>query len=138
MKRVLGFILLISCTVISVKAQLEKIPDLKPSNSFEDRKRVSRDLLNVRDSLNQYLESMTTKSEKERANPESRRRLNLAIDELLLSKDELDSVIEEVATTSGGEWGFGIQDKSYRTVRDARMRMKKIREGVKELISINS
>src|SRR5690349_4887299 len=99
MKRVLGLIILISCTVVSAKAQLEKIPDLKPANSLEEKKRVSRDLINVRDSLNQYLATFTTKSEKERANPEARRRLNLAIDELMLSKEELDGVIEEVAIT---------------------------------------
>lgn len=139
MKRVIGLIILvIGCTVISANAQLEKIPDLKPGNSPEEKRRVSRDLINVRDSLNIFLATITRKSEKERANPIVRKRLNIATDELVLRKEQIDKAVEEVALTTDRTWGSAIQDKTYRTIRDVRRDIKKIREDVKDLILINS
>ena len=138
MKRLIGLLILVGCTIVSAKAQLEKIPDLKPGNSIEEKKRVSKDLINVRDSLNSFLATVTTKSEKERANPMIRKRLNLVIDDLRINKKEVDKVVEEVALTPDNAWNSAVQDKTFRTIRDVRRNIKKIREDVKDLILINS
>ena len=137
MRRLIGLLVIFGCTILTANAQLEKLPDLK-KGSLEDKRRVSRELLNVRDSLNTFLASVNAKSEKEKANPVIRKRLNLAIDGLISSRQDLDAIVEEVAMTSDDNWGSVIQDKAYRTVSDIRKNIKKIREDVKDLILINS
>jgi hypothetical protein len=138
MKRVIGLLILVGCTIVSANAQLEKIPDLKPGNSPEEKKRVSRDLINVRDSLNMFLAAVTNRIEKDRADPVIRKRLSITIDELRINKEAIDKIIEEVALTRDDAWGLEIQDKASRVAKDVRRNSKKIRDDVKDLILINS
>jgi len=138
MKRLIGMLVIFGCAISTANAQLEKLPDLKKGNSLEDKRRVSRELINARDSLNTFLAAMNAKSEKEKANPVIRKRLSLAIDELMSCKQELDKLVEEVAMTADDHWSSVIQDKAYRTVRDVRRNVKEIREDVKDLILITS
>ena len=138
MKRLIGMLVIFGCTILTANAQLEKLPDLKQGSSLEDKRRVSRELINARDSLSTFLAAVNAKSEKEKANPVIRKRLNLAIEGLTLCKQELDKVVEDVAMTADDNWGSVIQDKAYRVVSDVRKNIKKIREDVKDLILINS
>jgi ElaB/YqjD/DUF883 family membrane-anchored ribosome-binding protein len=138
MKHLIGMLVIFGCAISTANAQLEKLPDLKKGSSLEDKRRISRELINVRDSLNTFLAATNAKSEKEKANPVIRKRLNLAIDKLMSCKQELDKLVEEVAMTADDDWSSVIQDKAYRTVRDVRRNVKEIREDVKDLILITS
>jgi hypothetical protein len=138
MKHAIGMLVIFGCTILTANAQLEKLPDLKKGNSLEDKRRVSRELINLRDSLYVFLASIHAKSENDKPDPAVRKRLSLAIEELTPCRGELDRVVEQVAMTADDHWSSTIQDKAYATIRDVRRKVKKIREDVKDLILITS
>jgi hypothetical protein len=139
MKRLGWLIIFISLLPLSqVEAQLEKIPDLKSDTTDVDKKNITRDLINVRDSLNNLLADLANQSEKSEATPLSRRALNQSIAQLSYHKGEIDKVIEEVALLKTKRWDSGIRERSIRVVRDVRKNIRKTREDVKDLVMANS
>jgi chromosome segregation ATPase len=139
MKRLGWLILFISLLPLSqVEAQLEKIPDLKSDTTDVDKKIITRDLINARDSLNNLLAALANQSEKSEATPLSRRALNQSIAQLSHQKGEIDKVIEEVASLKAKRWDTAIRERSIRVVRDVRKHMRKTREDAKDLVMANS
>jgi hypothetical protein len=139
MKRLGWLIIFISLLPLSqVEAQLEKIPDLKSDTTDVDKKNITRDLINVRDSLSNLLAELATQSEKSEATPLSRRALNQSIAQLSYHKGEIDKVIEEVASLKTKRWDSGIRERSIRVVRDVRKNIRKTREDAKDLVMANS
>jgi hypothetical protein len=139
MKRLGWLIIFISLLPLSqVEAQLEKIPDLKSDTTDVDKKNITRDLINARDSLNNLLAELANQSEKTEATPLSRRALNQSIAQLSYHKGEIDKVIEEVASLKTKRWDTGIRERSIRVVRDVRKNIRKTREDAKDLVMANS
>jgi hypothetical protein len=139
MKRLGWLIIFISLLPLSqVEAQLEKIPDLKSDTTDVDKKNITRDLLNARDSLNNLLAELANQSEKSEATPLSRRALNQSIAQLSYHKGEIDKVIEEIASLKTKRWDSGIRERSIRVVRDVRKNIRKTREDAKDLVMANS
>ncbi len=139
MKRLGWLIIFISLLPLSqVEAQLEKIPDLKSDTTDVDKKIITRDLINARDSLNNLLATLANQSERSEATPLSRRALNQSIAQLSYQKGEIDKVIEEVASLKAKRWDTAIRDRSIRVVRDVRRHMRKTREDAKDLVMANS
>jgi hypothetical protein len=139
MKRLGWLIIFISLLPLSqVEAQLEKIPDLKSDTTDVDKKNITRDLINARDSLNNLLAELANQSEKSEATPLSRRALNQSIAQLSYHKGEIDKVIEEVASLKTKRWDTGIRERSIRVVRDVRKNIRKTREDAKDLVMANS
>jgi hypothetical protein len=138
MKHAIGMLVIFACTFLTANAQLEKLPDLKKESSLEGKRRISRELMNVKDSLSTFLATLNAKSEKEKADPVIRKRLNIVIEKLVLNKKELDKAVEEVAMTADNHWDSVIQDRSYRIVRKIRTNLKEIREDVKDLVLTTS
>jgi hypothetical protein len=139
MKRLGWLIIFISLLPLSqVEAQLEKIPDLKSDTTDVDKKNITRDLINARDSLNNLLAELANQSEKSEATPLSRRALNQSIAQLSYHKGEIDKVIEEIASLKTKRWDTGIRERSIRVVRDVRKNIRKTREDAKDLVMANS
>jgi len=139
MKRLGWLIIFISLLPLSqVEAQLEKIPDLKSDTTDVDKKNITRDLINVRDSLSNLLAELASQSEKSEATPLSRRALNQSIAQLSYHKGEIDKVIEEVVSLKTKRWDTGIRERSIRVVRDVRKNIRKTREDAKDLVMANS
>lgn len=139
MKRLGWLIILISLLPLSqVAAQLEKIPDLKSDTTDVEKRMITRDLINVRDSLNHLLAMLATQGEKSEATPLSRRALNQSISQLSFHKGEIEKVIEEVASLRSKQWDTAIRERSIRVVRDVRKHMRKTREDAKDLVMANS
>lgn len=139
MKRLGWLIILIGLLPLSqAAAQLEKIPDLKSDTTELDKRVITRDLINVRDSLNNLLADLADQSEKSEATPLSRRTLNQSIAQLSYQKAELEKVIEEIASLKTKRWDIGIRERSIRVVRDARQHIRKTREGARDLVMTNS
>jgi chromosome segregation ATPase len=139
MKRLGWLIIFISLLPLSqVEAQLEKVPDLKSDTTDVDKKIITRDLINARDSLNNLLAQLANQSEKSEATPLSRRALNQSIAQLSYHKGEIDKVIEEVASLKTKRWDSGIRERSIRVVRDVRKNIRKTREDAKDLAMANS
>lgn len=139
MKRLGWLIILISLLPLSqVEAQLEKMPDLKSDTTDVDRKIITRDLINVRDSLNNLLADLANQGERSEATPLSRRALNQSIAQLSFNKGEIEKVIEEVATLKAKKWDSALRERSIRVVRDVRKQIRKTREDAKDLVMANS
>jgi chromosome segregation ATPase len=139
MKRLGWLIIIISLLPLSqVEAQLEKIPDLKSDTTDVDRKMITRDLINVRDSLNNLLADLSNQGERSEATPLSRRALNQSIAQLSFHKGEIEKVIEEVASLRAKKWDSAIRERSIRVVRDVRKQIRKTREDAKDLVMANS
>lgn len=139
MKRPGWLIIFISLLPLSqAAAQLEKIPDLKSDTTDLDKRVITRDLINARDSLNSLLGELAVQSEKTEATPLSRKALHQSIAQLSFHRSEIDKVIEEVAALRDKQWDRVIRDRSIRVVRDVRKHMRKTREDAKDLAMANS
>jgi chromosome segregation ATPase len=139
MKRLGWLILFISLLPLSqAAAQLEKIPDLKSDTTDVDKKIITRDLINVRDSLNNLLATLASQSEKSEATTLSRRALHQSIAQLSYQKGEIDKVIDEIASLKTKRWDSAVRERSIRVVRDVRKHMRKTREDAKDLVMANS
>jgi chromosome segregation ATPase len=139
MKRLGWLILFISLLPLSqAAAQLEKIPDLKSDTTDVDKIIITRDLINVRDSLNNLLATLASQSEKSEATTLSRRALHQSIAQLSYQKGEIDKVIDEIASLKTKRWDSAVRERSIRVVRDVRKHMRKTREDAKDLVMANS
>jgi len=103
-----------------------------------DKQTISRSLLTARDSLNTYRAQLTQRVEDTRTDQQVRKRLTTALAELNRSKDKLEGVIAEVATSKNNTWNATLRAKASVTLRDARRELKRIREDVKGLVVTSS
>jgi hypothetical protein len=103
-----------------------------------DKQTVSKSLLTVRDSLNNYRALLTQKTEETKTDPLIRKRLSTALIELGRTKEKLEAIIAEVAASKKDTWNTTLHDKAYSTLRDARRDLKKIRDDVKDLVLTSS
>jgi Holliday junction resolvasome RuvABC DNA-binding subunit len=103
-----------------------------------DKQTVSKSLLTVRDSLNNYRALLARKTEETKTDPQAGKRLNTALIELGWTKEMLEAIIAEVAASRKDAWNTTLHDRAYNTLRDARRDFKKIRDDVKDLVLTSS
>lgn len=129
-------IFLLTLSAGSLKGQSEQ--RLRFTTDSLDKQTISKSLLTVRDSLNAYRALLTQKIEDTKTDHQVRKRLTAALLELNRSKEKLDGVIAEIASSKREMWNVPLHEKSYMRLRDTRRDFKKIREDVKDLVVTSS